>query len=204
MTKLVIRVAFRKNSNKIYAGFTSKNITLVGTVVYSQNLEMSYYDSIIEARGEEILEKLATVCIPNESIADQVIEELNAIQENREVRANGYKYPFCFLTVDANSDIIFNQGTNGEPDRLSLLDITDIQVSSNAPNEVYSALNINGATRTRRLRTATTSYYERKRNRSSKLGERERGTEMSNLVSSNSNSSLNGRKRKAINVKGLF
>ena len=173
---------------------------------------MSYYDSIIEVRGEEILEKLATVCIPNESIADQVIEELNAIQENREVRANGYKYPFCFLTVDANSDIIFNQGINGEPDRLSLLDITDIQVSPNAPDEVYSALNINGATRTRRPKTATTSYYEL---RSRPQGERKRnrGTEMSNLVSSNSNSSLNGRRRKAhplrgtrkaINVKELF
>ena len=133
----IIRLAFAKGSDEIHAGWTKKgNITLVGEIVHSDDLVVSHYNRLVNADGSSVVGAVGTVCIADSDLADELIEDINSIQAERVANERGNKYPFVFLRVVTEGDIIFNKGVGGMPHRLSFLDVELIELESEAPDEL--------------------------------------------------------------------
>lgn len=137
MTTTIVRLAFAKGSTEIHAGLTkNNNITLVGELVYSSDLVVSHYNREFEVNGNSCVGAVGTIVFADHETAGQLIDEINSIQEARPVNRRGNRYPFVFLRVVTDGDIIFNKGVGGAPHRLSFLDVECVEVESDAPDEV--------------------------------------------------------------------
>lgn len=134
---VVIRLAFRKGSDEISAGLTkNNNVTLVGEILHSSDLTVSHYNKLFNVDGASCVGSVGTVCISDREVADALIEEINSIQVARPVNARGNKYPFVFIRVVTDGDVIFNKGVGSEAHRLSFLDVECVEVEAEAPDEV--------------------------------------------------------------------
>ena len=137
LQSVIIRLSFRKGSTEIHAGLTkNNNITLVGEILHSSDLVVSHYNKLFEVDGNSCVGSIGTVCIADRDVANSLIEEINSIQAARTVNARGNRYPFVFLRVVSDGDIIFNRGVGDAPHRLSFLDVELIEVEADAPDEV--------------------------------------------------------------------
>ncbi len=137
MTTTIIRLAFAKGSDEIYVGKTQKgNYTFVGEIVHSENLVISHYNKVVEVTGESCVGSVGTLCLANNEEANSLIEEIESIQAARPFNSRGNKYPFVFIRVIIDGDIIFNKGVGGAPHRLTFLDVECIEVEADAPDEV--------------------------------------------------------------------
>ena len=134
---VVIRLAFRKGSDEIHAGLTkNNNVTLVGEILHSSDLTVSHYNKLFNVAGNSCVGSVGTVCISDREVADALIEEINSIQVARPVNNRGNKYPFVFIRVVTDGDIVFNKGMGSEAHRLSFLDVECVEVEADAPDEV--------------------------------------------------------------------
>ena len=137
LTTVYIRLAFKKGSNNIHVGFTQLgNKTLTGEIMASDDLIVNHQLSLTGLSGEGAVGKVGTICIASDEDADLLIEEIDSIQAGRPVNARGNKYPFVYLEVQTEGDIIFNRGLNGGVDRLTFLDVKCVVVHANAPEAV--------------------------------------------------------------------
>lgn len=137
MTTTIVRLAFAKGSDEIYVGKTQKgNYTFVGEIVYSEDLVVSHYNKVVEVDGNSCVGSVGTLCLANNEEANSLIEEIESIQAARPFNSRGNKYPFVFIRVITDGDIIFNKGVGGAPHRLTFLDVECIDVEADAPDEV--------------------------------------------------------------------
>lgn len=137
MQKVIIRLSFRKDSTEISAGLTRKNnITLSGTIDYSDSLAVSYLNNFVDLKGEVAKGKLGTLCFKNHEKANEVINQVNTIQAKR--HSENSRFPFVWLTVMTEGTPIFNEGMGGAVDRVTFLEIETVEVSRVAPPEVLS------------------------------------------------------------------
>ena len=137
MTTTIVRLAFAKGSDEIYVGKTQKgNYTFVGEIVYSEDLVISHYNKVVEVTGESCVGSVGTLCLANNEEANSLIEEIESIQAARPFNSRNNKYPFVFIRVITDGDIIFNKGIGGAPHRLTFLDVECIEVEGEAPDEV--------------------------------------------------------------------
>lgn len=137
LQSVVIRLAFRKGSDEIHAGLTkNNNVTLVGEILHSSDLTVSHYNKLFNVAGNSCVGSVGTVCISDREVADSLIEEINSIQVVRPTNNRGNKYPFVFIRVVTDGDIVFNKGVGGEAHRLSFLDVECVEVEADAPDEV--------------------------------------------------------------------
>ncbi|MEM8720400.1 MAG: hypothetical protein AAGE84_14030 [Cyanobacteria bacterium P01_G01_bin.39] len=158
---VIIRIAFAKGSDEIHVGLTKNgNKTFVGEIVYSDNLLVSQYNKLFEVDGESIVGSVGTICVADDEEANALIEQIESIQAARPVNARGNKYPFLFLRVMTEGDIIFNKGVGGAPNRLSFLDVELIEVEGDAPDEV---LGLDKPQLTNRVSNYGTVKYRRNR-----------------------------------------
>lgn len=137
LTTVYIRLAFKKGSDNIHVGFTQLgNKTLTGEIMASDDLIVNHQLSMTGLSGEGAVGKVGTICIASDEEADRLIEEIDSIQAGRPVNARGNKYPFVYLEVLTEGDIIFNRGLNGGVDRLTFLDVECVEVHADAPEAV--------------------------------------------------------------------
>ena len=137
MTTTIVRLAFAKGSDEIYVGKTQKgNYTFVGEIVYSEDLVVSHYNKVVEVTGESCVGSVGTLCLADNNEANSLIEEIESIQAARPVNSRGNKYPFVFIRVITEGDIIFNKGVGSEKHRLTFLVVECIEVEADAPDEV--------------------------------------------------------------------
>ena len=144
MQTIIIRLSFSKGSDNIHVGLTRKdNLTLTGEIVYCEDLIVSYYNEFVPLAAEDSLGKVGTICFEENEEALALIDEIDTIQANRPINEKGNKYPFVFISVIVENDPIFNKGVNGEPDRITILDVdsTLVEVNAEAPKEVLGLVN---------------------------------------------------------------
>jgi hypothetical protein len=144
-TKTIVRLSFARGNNNIRVGLTQlNNLTIVGEIVWSEKLTVSYYNTFVDIDSNNILGAVGTLVFPNNKDGEVLINSINEIQKSRPKNIKGNKYPFLFLTLDHNDLIIFNRrNTNEEKDRLSFVNVeaSTVQVNSNAPKEVTELIN---------------------------------------------------------------
>ncbi|PSB10364.1 hypothetical protein C7B62_09525 [Pleurocapsa sp. CCALA 161] len=139
MTSIIVRLAFAKGADQIHVGLTKNgNKTFVGEIVHSDDLVVSHYNKLFEVDGNSCVGSVGTICIASDEVANDLIEDIEAIQAARPVNARGNKYPFVFLRVLTEEDIIFNKGVGGAPHRLTFLDVECINVEADAPDEIVA------------------------------------------------------------------
>jgi hypothetical protein len=144
-TKIIVRLSFSKNSDHIRASLTAKrNVTLVGEVVYSTDLTVSYYNSLCELTSRNCIGKVATLVLKDDEATEALINSINKVQALRTTNALGNKFPFIWLVINTEPDtIIFNKSTDGNADRLSILGLNaaEIIIRKDAPLEVLNEIN---------------------------------------------------------------
>jgi hypothetical protein len=144
-TKIIVRLSFSKNSDHIRASLTAKrNVTLVGEVVYSTDLTVSYYNSLCELTSRNCIGKVATLVLKDDEATEALINSINKVQALRTTNALGNKFPFIWLVINTEPDtIIFNKSTDGNADRLSILglDASELIIRKDAPLEVLNEIN---------------------------------------------------------------
>lgn len=139
LTSIIVRLAFAKGADQIHVGLTKNgNKTFVGEIVHSDDLVVSHYNKLFEVDGNSCVGSVGTICIASDEVANDLIEDIEAIQAARPVNARSNKYPFVFLRVLTEGDIIFNKGVGGAPHRLTFLDVECINVEGDAPDEIVA------------------------------------------------------------------
>ena len=198
-SQIIVRLAFRRGSNQIHVGYTqANNITLTGEVVWSTDLEVSTYQTMTTLNSENAVGKVAITCIPDENLAETIVDQINSIQEARPTNTRGNKYPFVFVKVRITDDVIFNQGLNNDPDRLTILGVEHIEVFENAPQELLE-LNKGTTIQPALARTQRTQAVPNNRRATNTISwyERQRQTPLNKMSEVSRKSNSNGR------VKGL-
>jgi hypothetical protein len=144
-TKTILKLSFSKSSDFIRAAITPKgNVTLVGEVVYSTDLTVSYYNSLCELTAPNCIGKVATLVLNNDQVTETLIENINALFIKRPKNTAGNRFPFIWLVINTEAEsIIFNKSIDGSPDRLSILGLNaaEIIIRKDAPLEVLNEIN---------------------------------------------------------------
>lgn len=192
---VIIRLAFKRGSNRIHVGFTSnENITLTGEIIWSSDLEVNTYQSINTLYSENAIGKVAITCIEDEDFAESIINQINSIQEARPINIRGNKYPFVFIKVVITDDVIFNPALRPEEkDRLTLLNVEHIEVYENAPEEVF---NVNRQIRNNQ-QSNTISWYERRNKKNNSNNRPRAGQEMASTMNKESRNAAHSIHRNA-------
>jgi hypothetical protein len=141
--KTIIRLSFAKYSEYIRASITAKgNVTLTGSIEFSTDLDVEYYNSLCELGAENAIGSIGTLVLKDNAATEKLISNINFIQKYRPLTVNNTKFPFVWLMFEPDA-IIFNQGIEGASDRLAFLNIEseEVIIRKEAPLEVLQLIN---------------------------------------------------------------
>jgi hypothetical protein len=142
-SKVIVRLSFAKYSEYIRASITAKgNVTLTGSIEFSTDLDVEYYNSLCELSAENAIGSVGTLILKDNKATEKLISNINFIQKYRPLTANNTKYPFVWLQFSPDT-IIFNKGLEGAPSRLAFLNIEseEVIIRKEAPLEVLQLIN---------------------------------------------------------------